>query len=296
MGYRQIFIKRSEKLSFKDNQLVVTKDDIDTKVPLEDINYVIIEDATTIVTTRLLAELGKNAIALIVCDERFEPTSIMYPYNHHYKQLENLELQLTNTNLLKDELWKLVVVQKINNQRRLLEIKTADEYTIEKLDIFISEVEPGDVGNREGLAAKMYFRSLFGSNFVRHFDDGVNNALNYGYTIFRSALVRLLSVYGLLTYYGINHKSKTNSFNLAYDFVEPFRPVVDSFVFEHMSELNEELSYDIRKQLINLLNYEVVCDGKKCTVEYAMELLVKSFVKALNTGEVKLVLPELVNG
>lgn len=296
MGYRQIFIKRSEKLSFKDNQLVVTKDDTDTKVPLEDINYVIIEDATTILTTRLLAELGKNAIALVVCDEKHEPSSIMYPYNHHYKQLENLELQLINTVLLKDELWKLVIIQKINNQRRLLEIKTTDEYTIEKLDVFIREVEPGDIGNREGLAAKMYFRSLFGSDFIRHFDDGINNALNYGYTIFKSCLVRLLSVYGLLTYYGINHKSKTNNFNLAYDFVEPFRPVVDSFVFDHISELNEELSYDIRKQLVNLLNKEIISEGKRCTVEYAMELLVKSYVKALNTGEIKLSLPELING
>lgn len=296
MGYRQIFIKRSEKLSFKDNQLVVTKDDTDTKVPLEDINYVIIEDATTILTTRLLAELGKNAIALVVCDEKHEPSSIMYPYNHHYKQLENLELQLINTVLLKDELWKLVIIQKINNQRRLLEIKTTDEYTIEKLDVFIREVEPGDIGNREGLAAKMYFRSLFGSDFIRHFDDGINNALNYGYTIFKSCLVRLLSVYGLLTYYGINHKSKTNNFNLAYDFVEPFRPVVDSFVFDHISELNEELSYDIRKQLVNLLNKEIISEGKRCTVEYAMELLVKSYVKSLNTGEIKLSLPELING
>lgn len=296
MGYRQVFIKRSEKLSFKDNQLVVTKDDVGTKVPLEDINYVIIEDATTIITTRLLAELGKNAIALIVCDEKFEPTSIMYSYNHHYKQLENLELQLTNTNLLKDELWKLIVKQKVINQRRILELKTMDEYTIEKLDVFIGEIDPGDTGNREGLAAKMYFRSLFGSNFIRHFDDGVNSALNYGYTIFRSALVRLISVYGLLTYYGINHKSKTNNFNLAYDFVEPFRPIVDAFVFEHMGELTDELSYDIRKQLVNLLNFEVICEGKRCTVEYAMELLVKSYIKALNSGEVNLCLPELVNG
>ena len=296
MGYRQVFIKKSEKLSFKDNQLIVTRDDVETKVPLEDINYVIIEDATTIITTRLLAEFGKNAIALIICDEKYEPVSIMYPYNHHYKQLENLELQLSNTISLKDELWKLIIIRKIYNQRRVLEIKTMDEYAIGKLDVFVSEVEPGDVSNREGLAAKMYFRSLFGSNFIRHYDDGVNNALNYGYTIFRSALVRILSVYGLLTYYGINHKSKTNNFNLAYDFVEAFRPIVDSFVFEHMDELTDELSYDIRKQLVNLLNKEVLCDGKLCTVEYSMELLVKSFIKALTNGEVNLILPELVNG
>ena len=78
MGYRQVFIKRSEKLSFKDNQLVVSKDEEETKIPLEDINFVLLEDSTTIVTTRLLAEIGKNGIALIICDEKHNPTSIMY--------------------------------------------------------------------------------------------------------------------------------------------------------------------------------------------------------------------------
>lgn len=295
MGYRQVFIKRSEKLSFKDNQLIVLKDGEETKVPLEDVNYILLEDCTTILTSRLLAEIGKSAIALIICDEKHEPSSIMYPYNYHYKQLENLEFQLNNTNSLKNELWRLVVTSKIKNQKKILEIKTKDEYTIEKLDNFISEVDSGDSGNREGLAAKMYFRSLFGSNFIRHFDDGVNNALNYGYTILKSCLVRYLSIYGLLTYYGINHKSKTNNFNLAYDLMEPFRPLVDSFVFDHIDELNEDLSYEIRKKLVNILNYEVIADGKRCTVEYSMDLLVKSYIKALSLGEVNLCLPELLN-
>lgn len=295
MGYRQVFIKRSEKLSFKDNQLIVLKDGEETKVPLEDVNYILLEDCTTILTSRLLAEIGKNAIALIICDEKHEPSSIMYPYNYHYKQLENLEFQLNNTNSLKNELWRLVVTSKIKNQKKILEIKTKDEYTIEKLDNFISEVDSGDSGNREGLAAKMYFRSLFGSNFIRHFDDGVNNALNYGYTILKSCLVRYLSIYGLLTYYGINHKSKTNNFNLAYDLMEPFRPLVDSFVFDYVDELNEDLSYEIRKKLVNILNYEVIADGKRCTVEYSMDLLVKSYIKALSLGEVNLCLPELLN-
>lgn len=296
MGYRQVFIKKSEKLSFKDNQLVVLKDGEETKVPLEDINYILLEDCTTILTSRLLAEIGKNAIALIICDEKHEPSSIMYPYNYHYKQLENLELQLNNTKSLKDELWKLIVISKIKNQKKILEIKTMDEYTIDKIDNFILEVDSGDTGNREGLAAKMYFRSLFGSNFIRHYDDGINNALNYGYTILKSCVVRYLSIYGLLTYYGINHKSKTNNFNLAYDLMEPFRPLVDAFVFDHIDELSYDLSYEIRKELVNILNYEVITDGKKCTVEYSIDLLVKSYVKALSLGEVNLCLPELLNG
>ena len=87
MGYRQVIVKKSDKMHFKDNQLIIEKENASSKIPLEDISYVLIEDSTTVLTTRLLAEFGKNAIALIICDETFKPTSIMYPYNYHFKQL-----------------------------------------------------------------------------------------------------------------------------------------------------------------------------------------------------------------
>ena len=62
MGYRQVIIKKSERIHFKDNQLVIVKENNNYKIPLEDINYVLIEDSSTIITSRLLAEFGKNAI------------------------------------------------------------------------------------------------------------------------------------------------------------------------------------------------------------------------------------------
>lgn len=294
MGYRQVFIKRCNKLNFKDNQLIITKDDLETKIPLEDINYILLEDTSTIITSRLLAELGKYAIAMILCDEKHLPSSILFPYNHHYKQLEILELQLSMTKNYKNELWNLIVKSKINNQKHLLEVKTDDFETIQKLDNFSLEVVNGDLGNREGLAAKMYFRSLFGSDFIRHYDDSINNALNYGYTIIASCVIRNLSIYGLLTYYGINHKSKTNNFNLAYDFVEPFRPIVDEYVFNNIEKLSDSLSFEVKKELINIINKQVIVDNRKCSIEYAIDLLVKSYIKSLNTGFVELSLPVLV--
>lgn len=293
MGYRQIYIKKSEKLSCKDNQLVVTKENNNTKIPLEDINFIIVEDCTTIITTRLLAELGKNAISLIICDEKYIPTSIMYPYNYHYKQLENLELQLNYTEPLKPLLWQSIIRQKILNQIKVLEIKSCNEKVIVKLEEFLSDIKLADQTNREGLVAKMYFKNLFGSSFIRHYEDGINDALNYGYTILVSCIIRTISVYGLLTYYGINHRSKTNNFNLAFDLVEPFRPIVDKIVIDNYEEITSPLSSEIRKQLINIINQEVRVNNQKCTVEYAIDLLIKSFIKSLASGEVCLDLPNI---
>ena len=294
MGYRQVIIKKSEKLHFKDNQLVIDKEENSTKVPLEDISYILIEDSTTILTTRLLAELGKNAISLIVCDEKFEPTSIMYPYNYHFKQLDVLTHQLEVDDSVKNEFWNQIVKRKIENSIRVLEMTSKEEFSISKLSDYSSEIVDGDINNREGLAAKIYFRSLFGSDFIRFYDDNINAALNYGYTIIVSAIIRNLAVYGLNTYLGIHHNSKINNFNLAYDFLEPYRSIVDKFIYDNKDDIVLPLSFEFRKKLINLLNKEVLHQNKKYTIEYSIGLLIKSYIKSFSTGEIKLDLPSII--
>lgn len=294
MGYRQVIIKKSEKLHFKDKQLIIDKDNQSTKIPLEDINYILIEDSTTILTTRLLAELGKNAISLIVCDERFEPTSIMYPYNYHFKQLDVFTHQLEIDDSIKNEFWNQIVKRKIENSIRVLEMTSKEEFPISKLNEYINEVIEGDSKNREGLAAKIYFRSIFGSDFIRFYDDNINAALNYGYTILASAIIRNLAVYGLNTYLGIHHNSKINNFNLAYDFLEPYRSVIDKFVYDNKDDIVLPLSFEFRKKLINLLNKEVLHQNKKYTIEYSISLLIKSYIKSFSTGEIKLDLPTII--
>lgn len=294
MGYRQIIIKKSEKIHFKDNQLIIEKEGNSSKIPLEDINYVLIEDSTTILTTRLLAEFGKNAISLIICDEKFEPTSIMYPYNYHFKQLEVFYHQLEISEEIKNEFWNQIVKRKIENSVRVLEMTSKDELPITKLTQYIEEVVDGDSKNREGLAAKMYFRSIFGSDFIRFYDDNINAALNYGYTILASAVIRNLAVFGLNTYLGVHHNSKINNFNLAYDFLEPYRSIVDKFIYDNKDEIIYPLSFEFRKSLINLLNKEVLHNDKKYTVEYSIGLLIKSYIKSFSTGDVKLDLPMVI--
>ena len=281
-------------MHFKDNQLVIEKENASSKIPLEDISYVLIEDSTTVLTTRLLAEFGKNAIALIICDETFEPTSIMYPYNYHFKQLEVFSRQLEITEDVKNEFWNQIVKRKIENSVRVLEMTSKEEFPISKLNEYVNEVVDGDIKNREGLAAKMYFRSIFGSDFIRFYDDKINAALNYGYTIIASAIIRNLSVFGLNTYLGIHHNSKINNFNLAYDFLEPYRSIVDKYVFDNQDEIVFPLSFEFRKKLINLLNKEVLHNNKKYTVEYSISLLIKSYIKSFSTGEIILDLPMII--
>lgn len=294
MGYRQVIIKKSEKLHLQDNNLIITKEEQEVKVPLEDINFILIEDNTTTVTTKLLSEIGKYGICFIVCNDKYEPSSIMYPYNYHFKQLENVEYQLQLTEDFKKELWKEIIKSKLKNEVTVLCRTSHEEKVIDKISQYIDEVTPGDETNREGLAAKMYFRSLFGSQFIRFYNDAINAALNYSYQIIKSSIIRTLSVYGLISYLGINHKSKVNNFNLAYDLIEPYRSIADLYVYNMQDEIEFPLSFTVRKKLINILNIPVLSNGKKCTLEYSIENLIRSYIKALSTGEIKLITPQII--
>lgn len=293
MGYRQVVIKKSDKIHFGDNQLIIEKEGMDTKIPIEDVNFVLLEDSATIITARLLAEFGKNSISLIVCDEKYNPTSILYPYNYHFKQLEVFNNQLQLTEAVKGVLWQNIVKKKIENSIKVIEMTTKDEALLLKLNEFLNEVKENDETNREGLTAKMYFRSIFGSNFIRFYDDKINAALNYGYTIIATAIIRNLAVFGLNTYLGIHHNSKINNFNLAYDFLEPYRCLVDKYVYDNAEKLTYPLSFSTRKDLVNLLNKEVIHQNKKFTVEYSIGLIIKSYIKSFSTGELTLDLPTI---
>ena len=294
MGYRQVVIKKCEKLNLEDRQLIINKEDNSYKVPLEDINFVLIEDNKTVITSKVLAAFGAEGICLIVCDDKFEPISIMYPYNYHFKQLENIEKQLSLDDESKKIIWKEIVKAKIENEIAVLCQTSKEERVIDKLSQYVKEIKLGDETNREGLAAKMYFKSLFGSEFIRFYDDAINAALNYAYQIVKSSIIRTLSIYGLNSYLGVNHKSKVNNFNLVYDLIEPYRSIVDLYIYKIKNNLTLPLSFGIRKELINILNIPVVSNNMKCTLEYSIEVLVKSYIKTISTGEINLMFPRII--
>ena len=295
MGYRQVVIKKADKMKLKDNSLIIINDNNERTIPLEDINFIILEDNKTVLTTRLLTEISKYYISLILCDEKYEPSTITFSYNNHYKQLETFKIQLNNNEKLKSKLWKTIVKKKIENEIVVLEMTSQDEYTINKLKKFYTEVTDNDSTNREGLSAKMYFRSIFGSEFLRFYDDGLNSALNYGYAIIKSCILRTLVKYGLNSFLGIHHKSVTNNFNLAYDLIEPYRAIVDNYLYDLQDSLSFPLTFEIRKSLINLLNFEVISNNMHCTLEYSIDLLVKSYIKSLEENKDLLVLPSIIN-
>lgn len=120
-----------------------------------------------------------------------------------------------------------IIKHKLKNTLIIMKQLKCSEKSIMMIENFYNDISFGDANNREGLTAKIFFRELYGSSFIRFNDGGINNALNYGYKILMSAISRTISKYGLNNYLGIFHIGKSNSYNLACDFIEPLRPIVD---------------------------------------------------------------------
>lgn len=294
ISWKTIIIKQSDKISLKQNQLCVTTEEKEALFSLDDINCVILENNYTFITTQILAKLVTNDVFIVVCDDKYDPVGLTLSLNQHWKPLTVFEKQINLKNKDKLIMKTSIIEYKLKNTLLVMATLNCSEKSIEMMKKFINTLAFGDLSNREGLAAKVFFRELYGSNFIRFSDDGINNALNYGYKILTSAISRTISKYGLINYLGIFHIGKSNPFNLACDFIEPFRPLVDYWVSQNIETIVDHISYNHRLQLINLLNFKVFINKRYVTVTKAIDYMIRSYITVLNENNTdKLELPIL---
>ncbi len=220
-------------ISLKHKQLQIRKNTIEGEKlitrPIEDIGVVILDHGQITITHKAIIALQNNKVALISCDDRHMPTSLMLPMVGHSEQTEKQRYQIEASLPLKKNLWQQTVIAKIKNQSRVL-IKVGKSH--KKLDYLSSRVESGDPNNIEGQAASYYWKTLF-DDFVRdRYGEPPNNLLNYGYAVIRAMIARSLVSSGLLPGLGIHHRNKYNPFCLADDIMEPYRPFIDLIVYD----------------------------------------------------------------
>lgn len=293
--WRTVFVTKGGRLSTKDNHLIVKSQEQENIIPLEDIYSVIIESAETEFTTKAVNALTQAGIQIVICNDKHMPCSLTLPLNSHYRAYSVLHKQINLPQSLKAALWKQIVIGKIQNQEKVLKLSRASKTVREKLIQFSSEVIEDDSTNREGLAAKMFFRALYGSSFIRMADDAINAALNYGYAILRSAVSKSLVGYGFNCALGIHHIGEYNPYNLSDDFMEPFRPLVDYWVDLNHLDLLDELTVSNKIGLIGIINQSVICNNKKMKVRNAINIMIKSFVSCIENGvSDELLLPEII--
>ena len=293
MGYINLLLSDSREISIKQSQLCIINGQGELrKYPLEDINAVLIENNMLKLTIYTLSQFMENGIVFYCCDDKHLPQGVMFPLCSQTKSLSVPRLFQEAPKPLIKRLWQAIVVQKILNQAAVLKFSGKEYGDLQEL---AKNVSSGDMQNVEAQAAVIYFKRLFGDNFGRKKENIINSMLNYGYAIVRGAVARTLAVHGYQQSFGLKHKSVLNSFNLSDDIIEPFRPFVDLYAVKaQVNEDDEGLSREVKRDLLALLDKEVVSGEEKHALNYAVERTVSSLTRSLESGEASLILPEIV--
>lgn len=279
MSWRVVVISKRCKLEYKLGYLVCRGEET-KKVFISEISSLIVESTAVSLTAALLCELVKRKINIVFCNEQHNPHSQLIALHGRHDAGGILKKQLFWKDEHKADVWTEIVKLKIYNQYKFLRDLGLPQ--AELLGQYLAEIALGDATNREGHSAKVYFNALFGLSFKRGDDSFVNGALNYGYAVMLSAFNREIVACGYNTQLGVMHKNEFNHFNLSCDFVEPFRVIVDRFVFSN----EEEMTADYKHKLCNILNLTVKCNGDRCSVAGAISTYCRSLFAALDTGDV----------
>lgn len=255
---RTLVITSPCKMNIRYGQLqILNRDTGETNaVPVEDLGYLILDHRQISVTQSLLEELTENNTAVVFCDSRHHPSSMLLNLDSNQIQSEIFRCQIEASMPLKKNLWKQTISAKIKNQAYLLKSR---DLPWKDLMTHSRNVKSGDSDNREGLAARLYWSRLFGGGFRRNREGPApNNMLNYGYIVLRAAVARALTGSGLLPTLGIHHKNRYNAFCLADDIMEPYRPYVDDTVMDIYNDnpYTEDLDTYLKQRILQFLTMD----------------------------------------
>lgn len=261
------------------------------KVPLDDIGVLLLSAQGVTISKNILNALAEQGCVTVLCGKNYAPQSMVLPLYSHYHFAKIIKSQIDASLPLKKRIWQQIVIQKIKNQALALRLcgKQKAAKLVEKIALL---VRSGDPDNREAYAAKMYWKALFGDDFIRDRALlGKNSFLNYGYAIMRSSMARAVCSSGLLPALGIHHDNDLNQFCLADDLFEIYRPLVDCIVFQLNPDENAELTAEDKTRLIDALWIKVHTSQGDSPAFQSMQYLSASYVHALEDKKPVIDLP-----
>jgi CRISP-associated protein Cas1 len=283
-------------LSITHGQLIRTSREEGSKqqrvMPTEDIGIVLLEDPAITLSLYALRHLSEAGAAVVVCDNRHHPSALLQPLDGNSVHAEVLRNQVKTTQTKAAKLWRQVVMAKIENQARLLEL--LDRQSGSTLERASKSVRSADATNREAVASRYYWsRLLYPKRFRRDPDgEAPNDLFNYGYSILRAAAARALVSSGLHCALGIHHRNRYNAFALADDFMEPYRPWVDQAIVVLLDqEPHAFLNREAKARLLHVLMSDVQFENKRRPLMNGLSISSAAMARCLSGKEDKLKYP-----
>ena len=250
MSWREVIISERCKLDYSMNYMVVRGEET-KRILLDEIALLIIENNTVSMTGCLLSALVEKKIKVVLCDDKRSPQAELVSYYGAHNDSYKIKQQICWGEDLRKMIWTSIIREKISNQSKLL-LKYNNSEQANMLKKYVDDLVPGDITNREGHAAKVYFNALFGMSFTRSDEENIINVvLNYGYALLLSAFNREIVANGYLTQLGLGHDNQFNHFNLSCDLMEPFRIIIDD-----IAKSNNFTSFgtDEKHEIVKVLN------------------------------------------
>lgn len=260
------------------------------QIPVEDLGVLILQHPAIVLTQAVIICCQKNNAAIVFCDERHLPYSVILPLSDanslHSKIIQQ---QINLSTPTKKRIWQHIVKHKITSQARVLKQLGKHTAALERL---AANVKTGDPENLEAQAAQKYWPLLFGEHFRRDADaDGINSLLNYGYAIMRAMVARAIVASGLHPALGLQHHNQYNGLCLADDVMEPLRPWVDLRVYQLSQQNQFELNQTTKQPFLNLLSEPVRWNRQTMPLMVASHYLLADFKRAFDDKNQKLNYP-----
>lgn len=279
MSWKTIVIGSECKVSLNMNRMKITIGNEYHNIPIGDIDTVIFSHDKTVITVPLLTKLMENNVNVVICNHSNDPIGVFQPFNTHSLVFKQLNKQINWKVTRKKKLWKKIVEQKILSEIQILTLLEIEDAPINTLKQYKNSIYNDDQTNREGASARLYFNALFGDDFIRDDGDAINFALNYGYKIIASYISKCIVSRGLLTQLGIHHIGESNAFNLTYDFIEPFRAIIDAWVYTNIDDM---FTISHKQALIEIMQYKIYVKDKWFRLNDAIEDIIDSYIGFLN--------------
>ncbi len=292
---RILLIESPSELSIDIGRVRVRRaDKADSYVAPMDVAVLVLHHHTISLSIGTLRELALAGACVMVTDAKHMPCALMLPTQANRAAASRLRKQITHLNDgLSQTLWQEIVRARIRTQAaNLRHFELTGALRLERM---VHDVEIADRTHREGQAARHYWQHLWQDaepDFKRETqgaDDPVNARLNFGYAVLRSLVARELVAAGLSPELGMGHHSTENPFNLADDFMEPYRFVVERVA--RPSAANGEFDAPARVAMSRIVEQTVRIGKKDYRLLPGVRETVASYVHVLESSKGELALP-----
>ena len=127
MSWRTVVVTKPSKLDYTMGYMTVRDVDNTVKIHLSEISILIVENTACSITCALLSELTLKKIKVIFCDAKRNPQSELISYYGSHDCSQKLKNQIAWNEISKQQVWTVIVAQKIKNQASLLEFYGLEE-------------------------------------------------------------------------------------------------------------------------------------------------------------------------